>query len=135
MRKENRARLSLELCKGRHDIAEAVDGAIFPTEIKDVTDTENLERKAFNGIWNAAFKHFASGEAGYAYTPYVDDSTGDETYMVPVKMKKGLEVNIYATGLTVALIAALNVCKEEGLEAVVWHYNKETGNYFPQRVV
>ena len=130
MCKENKARLSLELCKGRHDIPEAVDGAIFPTEIKDVTDTENLERKAFNGIWNAAFKHFVNGETGYAYTPM-----DCEEEMVPVKMKKGLEVNIYVTGLTVALIAALNVCKEEGLVAVVWHYNKETGNYFPQKVV
>lgn len=41
---------------------------------------------------------------------------------------------IYVTGLTVALIAALNVCREYQISVTLMHYNRETGEYYPQEV-
>ena len=43
-------------------------------------------------------------------------------------------LNLYVTGLTVALIAVLNVCREQKIKVTLYHYNRETGNYYPQEV-
>ena len=43
-------------------------------------------------------------------------------------------LNLYVTGLTVALIAVLNVCREQKIKVTLYHFNKETGNYYPQEV-
>lgn len=44
-------------------------------------------------------------------------------------------VIICVTGLTVALIAALNVCRTRGVQVVLMHYNNATGEYYAQLVV
>ena len=43
-------------------------------------------------------------------------------------------INIYVTGLTVALIAAINAAKEIGASVTLYHFDRETGNYFEQSV-
>lgn len=43
-------------------------------------------------------------------------------------------LNLYVTGLTVALIAVLNVCREQKIKVTLYHFNRETGNYYPQEV-
>lgn len=43
-------------------------------------------------------------------------------------------LNLYVTGLTVALIAVLNVCREQKIKVTLYHYNRETGDYYPQEV-
>lgn len=43
-------------------------------------------------------------------------------------------LNLYVTGLTVALIAVLNVCREQKIKVTLYHYNRETGKYYPQEV-
>lgn len=45
------------------------------------------------------------------------------------------QLDLYVTGLTVALVAVLNVCHMEGIAVTLYHYNRETGDYYPQRVV
>lgn len=44
------------------------------------------------------------------------------------------EANIYVTGLTVALIAVLNASKITGTKITLWHYNRDTDNYYSQEV-
>ena len=45
-------------------------------------------------------------------------------------------VTIFVTGLSVALVAALNACKKAGVKNVVlMHYNRDAGNYYPQKVL
>lgn len=122
--------LNIALCQGRHEITDAVDGAIFRREITDVTDTEGLEEMAFNGLWDAAWRHHKQGEPGYLVT----DSNWDGCDMEPFLICRDLTVNLYVTGLTVALIAALNVCRVLGLKVTLYHYNRETGSYYPQEV-
>lgn len=44
-------------------------------------------------------------------------------------------LNIYVTGLTVALIAVLNaVRRDERFTVTLWHFNSATGEYFAQPV-
>lgn len=123
--------LNIALCEGRHPIPQATDGSVFPGEIRDVTDTDRLERQAYSGLWNAAFRHHKGGESGFLAPAAGWDGSG----MEPLGFVPGLKVSLYVTGLTVALIAALNVCRCEGLEVTLWHFNRDTGDYFPQPVL
>lgn len=40
----------MELCRGRHEILEAVDGAIFENEIADVTAVKQMEESAMQRL-------------------------------------------------------------------------------------
>jgi len=124
-------KLNVALCNGRHPIPQAIDGAIFRGEIQNMTDVAYLEESAFYGLWNAAYRHYKGKEEGFLYTS--PEWNGEDAK--PLAFCPNLEINIYVTGLTVALIAALNVCKREHLNVTLWHFNRETGNYFPQPVV
>jgi hypothetical protein len=43
-------------------------------------------------------------------------------------------MNLYVTGLTVALVSVINVCRMYHIKLILWHYNKNTNRYFPQVV-
>ena len=43
-------------------------------------------------------------------------------------------VDLYVTGLTQALVATINAAKVEGISLTLYHYNKDTGEYFAQPV-
>ena len=122
--------LNIALCKGRHEIPAAVDGSIFGNTIANVTETKQLEQAAFNGLWDAAHRHYRNGETGFLCT----DPDWDGADMEPLCIVRGLHVNLYVTGLTVALIAALNACRDNGLTVTLWHFDRESGEYYPQDV-
>jgi len=44
------------------------------------------------------------------------------------------KLDLYVTGLTVALIAVLNAARELGIEVTLWHFDRETGGYYKQEV-
>ncbi len=44
-------------------------------------------------------------------------------------------VNIYVTGLTVALIAVLNAAKNLEIKVTLYHYNRDTNSYYIQEVL
>lgn len=44
-------------------------------------------------------------------------------------------LDLYVTGLTVALVAALNACHKLGIVVTLYHYDREEGNYYPQQVL
>lgn len=120
-------KLNLALCEGRHEIKEATDGSLFPSVIENVTDLTELETIAFKSLWKAAYKHYQNHEVGYLY-----ETEGTE--VEELQICNNLPINIYVTGLTVALIAALNVCRDENLKVTLYHYDRESGEYFPQEV-
>lgn len=122
--------LNLALCQGRHDIPQAIDGAIFGSVIENMANTNRLESIAFDNIWNAAYHHYKNGEPGYLRT--APDWDGCD--MEPLMLHPDLHVNIYVTGLTVALIAALNAMRKEGISVTLYHYDRDTDSYFPQEV-
>lgn len=122
------AELNIALCTGRHEIPQAVDGAIF-RDIKSLTDTSYLESMAFIGLWNAGHRHYKKGEIGFL-SP-IEGEAGEDFFL---ELCPSLHVNIYVTGLTVSLIAVLNVCRKNGMKVTLYHYDRETGKYFPQEV-
>lgn len=41
-------------------------------------------------------------------------------------------VYVYVTGITVACVAVIQACVMDGISLTLMHYNKETGEYYPQ---
>ena len=113
--------LNVTLCAGRHEIPQATDGAIF-REIPErlITSPHMLEEAAFGRLWS--IEHSLG----------VDSPDEEELYCSG--LNPAVPVNIYVTGLTVALIAVLNVCRRERVPVTLYHYNRGTGTYFPQSV-
>lgn len=85
------------LCEGRHDIPQAIDGAIFPSVVNP-TDINALQRT------------------------------------VREKLENVTHLKLYVTGLTVALIEVINYCSMFDIELTLYHYNKDTNNYYAQDV-
>ena len=48
---------------------------------------------------------------------------------------KVVHIDLYVTGLTMALIAVLNAAKRHGMSVTLYHFDRETGEYFPQEVL
>ena len=45
-----------------------------------------------------------------------------------------LELNLYVTGLTVALVEVINFCSLYGIKLILHHYRKEKDDYYKQDV-
>lgn len=43
-------------------------------------------------------------------------------------------LNLYVTGLTVALVTVINVCHNKGIDLTLWHFDRESGEYYSQKV-
>jgi len=44
------------------------------------------------------------------------------------------DLDVYVTGLSVALLAVVNVCMDRGISMTALHYDRESGAYYPQIV-
>lgn len=44
-------------------------------------------------------------------------------------------LDLYVTGLTVALVSVLNACRQLGIVITLYHYDRESDNYYPQQVL
>lgn len=96
--------ISVALCESRHDIPEAIDGAIFPETISDPMNFGLLRELCRD-----------------AMTPAI---------------KSGVKkFNIYVTGLTPALLTVINFCRENSVEVVTHHYDRNSGTYIPLPMV
>lgn len=42
---------------------------------------------------------------------------------------------VYVTGLTAAMLAVVKVCADRGISLTAMHYNRDTGDYYPQVVL
>ena len=72
---------------------------------------------------------------GYIYPTEVDPLNTEKLEEDALLALSGIkELDLYVTGLTVALIAALNACKRLNIEVTLYHYNRESGDYYPQKV-
>lgn len=132
---ENRNCLYMALCEGRHYIPQATDGAIFPAVIEDVTDVLGLERAAEAAIARAALAHYQAGESQYLPTAKYAQAVEGMGRFPRVDAAPGFGLVLYVTGLTVATVAVINVCLHVGISLTLMHFNKETGDYYPQDVL
>lgn len=122
MEKEEKKTIKIGVCEGRHNMP--VDGYIFK-KIEDPTDVEGLQEIAeefFQKLWE---------ELPHQECSYWDENGND--HFIP---KIDAKVEIFATGLTVAVIeavkAALYYCSP--WDTIMMHYDASTGNYFPQKL-
>jgi hypothetical protein len=44
-------------------------------------------------------------------------------------------VDLYVTGLTVAVGAVMAACYEAGIPLTLWHYDRDTRDYYPQDII
>lgn len=72
----------------------------------------------------------------YIFSENIIDPT--DVYSLEAQAAEVLPQNgsviIYVAGLTVALIAALNVCRTRSIQVMLVHYNNATGEYYSQSV-
>lgn len=127
--------LKMALCEGRHDIPQATDGAIFPAVIPDVTDVRGLEVAAEAAIARAALAHYRAGEAGYFPIAHYLHRLECEGCFPAIGVSPAFDLVLYVTGLSVALVAVINVCMRVGISLTLMHFNKENGDYYPQDVL
>ena len=69
----------------------------------------------------------------------IDDVTDlDWLHQVSLDKLKCLssdKLGIYVTGLSTALVAALNACRYLGINVELYHYNRDTDSYYAQQVL
>lgn len=107
-------KIELNLFDGRHDLP--ANKSIFKGALKDVTDVKAIEDDARTSLQLIAY------------------SLGYGTDEVVFDFPRNAEVTIYVTGLTVALIATLNVLRSYNAKVTLAHYNRESGSYYFQEV-
>ena len=44
------------------------------------------------------------------------------------------KLDLYVTGLTPALVAVISACKTLNIDLVLWHYDRDINDYYPQVV-
>lgn len=110
----------LGLCKGRHEMP--VEDYIFEQEINP-TDVSGITDVAYSKLREL-----------YPECRVVTTCMPNQADYTDVPVYKRGHLDLYATGLTVALIAVINVCKSLGIDVVLYHYDRESGEYYPQHV-
>ena len=127
--------LKMALCEGRHSIPDAVDGAIFPATIEDVTDVRGLEVAAEAAIAQAALAHYRAGETEYFPIAHYLHRVEAEGCFPAIGVSPAFDLVLYVTGLSVALVSVINVCLHVGISLTLMHFNQATGDYYPQDVL
>lgn len=127
--------LHMALCDGRHSIPAAVDGAIFPATIEDVTDVRGLEVAAEAAIAQAALARYRAGETGYFPIGHYLHRVEVEGCFPAIGISPAFDLVLYVTGLSVALVSVINVCMRVGISLTLMHFNQATGDYYPQEVM
>lgn len=127
--------LKMALCEGRHSIPDAIDGAIFPEVIPDVTDVRGLEVAAEAAIARAALAHYRAGESQYLPTAKYAQAVEGMGRFPRVDVAQGFGLVLYVTGLSVALVSIINVCLHVGISLTLMHFNQANGDYYSQEVM
>lgn len=80
-------------------------------------------------------RHPIEGIEGYVFTSTLNPT--DISYMSQVCHER-LEfcngLDLYVTGLTVALVTVINYCCQNYIPLTLWHFDRDTGDYYPQKV-
>lgn len=104
------------------EIKEAIDGFIFG-HIMDVTAVTTMELHAENAIYNICVYRG------------ITQKRKSILRLFDAKEMKHLQVNLYSTGLTSALIASINACYSLGIMDIeVYHYDRKTECYYRQKI-
>jgi hypothetical protein len=118
--------INATLCFGRHKMPECVTHAIFGHDVTDIiTSPCKLEGRAIASL-NAILAD--------CDVPCVtiQNEDGEDVRAFDCT---DVHLTIYVTGLSVALIAAINAAHFGGIRHItLMHYDRETGDYYSQDV-
>lgn len=115
-------KIEIGLCASRHPLP--VSEYIFGFEV-DPTDFPNLEEDAYERLEKLLPDARRSVASLTNQADYTD---------VPVWFRE-VELVIYVTGLTCALIAAINAARRLNVKSItLMHYNRDTNDYLEQTV-
>lgn len=101
-------RIVVELFKGRHKF-EDIEGCIFNRELRDVKNMYYMQMSIKKAV-DALMKRHG------------------------IREYRDIELDVYVTGLTVALVEVINFCSLYDIKLVLYHYDKYTKNYYTQDV-
>lgn len=113
--------VTLALTEGCHELP-PVDGFIFPkeadpTNLGGVNDTVSKKLQSFVGIKK-------SSRMGLNQSSWED-----------VECFEGEKIlHLYVTGLTVLTASVISYCALNGISLTLFHYDRETKDYYPQRL-
>ena len=106
------------LCHGSHPLR--VKGYVFP-RIKDALDLNTLSIYA-----DMFVREYCHPRRSWGTSPAQVDLTDVEMY-------KGDPLDVIVTGLTAATTALMWACACYGVPLTLWHFDREPGEYKPQR--
>ena len=135
---------TMVLCAGRHEVP-ANDGAIFPGEL-DPLNVAGLQQEATIALARAfkARRFYRCDNCGGGFVPVdtpayycpICDGNHDHGWADEYEsVVNNPRLRLYVTGLSVALVAALNACRGLGITVELLHYDRESGSYYSQEVV
>ena len=101
-------KIVVELIKGRHDFNN-IEGYIFNKEIRNVKNMYYMQLSIKKAIDALMKRH-------------------------DIREYRDIELDVYVTGLTVALVEVINFCSLYGIKLVLYHYDKYTKDYYTQDV-
>lgn len=114
--------LKLGLVAGRHEMP--VDGYVLES-VTDVTDVENIRKAVFASLSEKLEGHIRVTEYGPSINGVEEDSR---------HYQSDVELHLYVTGLTEVALEVVRFCGINGVPLVAYHFNRATGEYFPQRI-
>lgn len=81
-------------------------------------------------------RHSTPAKNGAIFTHEIKDVTNTRAleHEVHCSLAYCCKLDLYVTGLTVALVAVINYCVINQIELTLWHYNKESNDYYSQEV-
>ena len=121
---KNMTELRIGLCAARHEMP--VNTFLFDTEVNPL-DVNGLAARAEERL------HTLAEEVGVTVTEKVCktlNTSNDDVY----RRCYDARLVIYVTGLSVALVAAINAALPLFAEVVLMHYDRESGQYYEQEV-
>ena len=115
--------INIGVCEARHQMP--VEEYIFPTVIssEDIVNTEKLYDEAWESISRIVSNY-------PKITDIVSVAYGEDI----VVKRPDVEIHLYATGLTVAVIAAIMAAKDMYIPVTVMHYDYVSNEYYSQRI-
>ena len=118
--------VNVVLCFGRHEMPECVTHAIFGHDVTDIiTNPIRLKGRAIASL------NTILADCDVPHVT-IQDEDGEDVRALDCT---DVHLTIYVTGLSVALIAAINAAHFGGIRHItLMHYDRETGTYYAQEV-
>lgn len=118
-------KIRIGICKGRHPLP--VKYYVFPQEVNPL-DVVQLEAISIKSLVEIATQE---GVEIKNTTVILDNQVDYHDITVAVY---NATVAIYATGLTVAVLAVVKAAKQLFKEVVVMHYDRDSDSYYEQEI-